>query len=228
MSLSRLFTGIKGLINNKAEEAADSLAIPELQQNVREAKAEIQTLDQKISKIRGERKLADQKVTGIQTKISGYEANVREFAAQENMEMATKIAAAIIEEKTKLETANQHRDTILANETKMISIVQNLKEKITSMEQEIAHIESTEQLQKAQAATLNVTSGLNSKSKTALDALERVKKRQAKRGAELEAATELSDMENAPKGLDAEIAAAKAEQKDDAQAELDRILGNAK
>ncbi|MGL6261516.1 PspA/IM30 family protein [Vibrio sp. WXL103] len=223
-AFKRLWTGIKGIVNNEVEAIADKNAIPELQQATREAKAEIQTLDQNIAKTRGERKLADNEIAELQAKIAGYEENVREFAAQENMEMATKIAAEIANQRPKLEAAVARRDTILANENKMIAIVQNLKEQITGMEQEIAQIESTEKLQRAQAATLNVTAGLESKSKTALEALERTKKRQKSRAAELEAATELAAEAEAPKGIDAEIAAAKAGKSDAAQSELERIL----
>lgn len=224
MAFGRIWTGIKGLMNNEAEKVADSLAIPELQQSIREAKDEIITLDKNINNTRGERKLADKEVVAIEEKIAGYEQNVREFAAQENMDMATKVAAEITKQRPLLDTANARRDVILKNENHMIEIVQKLKEQITGMEQEIAQIESTEKLQKAQAATLNVTAGLNSKSKTALDALERTKKRQEKRAAQLEAATERTVEQNAPTGIDAEIAAAKASSTDDAQAELARIL----
>jgi phage shock protein A len=64
------------------------------------------------------------------------------------------------------------------------------------MEQQIDQIKATESVQKAQVAVSSRHMGANSKVKTALDSLDRIKQKQQEKAAELEAAEEMAAAEN--------------------------------
>lgn len=226
MAFSRLMTAFRGFINDTAEAEADKHMVTEQRQHIRDAKSELAQMDRNIASAKGQRKLADKEVSDLESKITGYEADVRKFAAEENMELATEIAGHIPQYRDQLLSAQGRRDVLLSNENKMITIAQDLKERVTAMEQELSQIESTAQMQKAQAATLNAVSGLDSKAKTALESMERIKKKQQQKAAELEAATEMASEKSMPSSLDAKIAEAKSGASSSAQSELDRILAS--
>lgn len=223
--LKRFLKGLVGTANDVLEEAADKNIIPEHRQNIREAEGEIKKLDVNISSVIGQRKQADKKVSDLESKIANYESEAVGFAQQQNNEMALKIAQEVSNLRPQLETAKQHRDVLANNEQKLKQQVTSLKDSIVKMKEELSSLESTEMLLKAQEATLNVTTGMDSKCKTALESVERVKARQAKRAAQIEGAQEWAAEQAAPQGLDAEIAAAKAGSVDSsAEAELQRML----
>ncbi len=75
------------------------------------------------------------------------------------------------------------------------------------MEQQIDQVKATESVQKAQVAVSTRHMGANSKVKTALDSLERIKAKQEQRNAELAAADELANEESGS-SLDAKLKAA--------------------
>ena len=75
------------------------------------------------------------------------------------------------------------------------------------MEQQIDQVKATESVQRAQVAVSASHMGANSKVKTALDSLERIKAKQEQRSAELSAAEELANDESGS-SLDAKLKAA--------------------
>ena len=75
------------------------------------------------------------------------------------------------------------------------------------MEQQIEQVKATESVQKAQVAVSTRHMGANSKVKTALSSLDRIKEKQLQRSAELEAAEELANDEMGS-DLDAKLKAA--------------------
>ncbi|CAH1598496.1 hypothetical protein FWP33_07565 [Vibrio parahaemolyticus] len=220
---SRLVAGFVGKAEAKAEAVADKNAIPELEHYIRQAEGEIQKFDQNINEVRGQRKQHEQTVTDLEAKINGYKADAQQFAENGKQELALEVAQEILKLQPQLDTAQSRVEQTKKTEDNLISTVQGLKERIVAMKEEIDSIRSTEQLQKAQAATLNATTGLDSKSKTALDAFERIKARQEKNGHMLDAAQERAAEASAPSGLDARIAAEKAGPSQDAQALLDSL-----
>ena len=84
-------------------------------------------------------------------------------------------------------------------------------------------MKATESVQKAQAACAAKHSGVNSKMATATESLERIKRRQAERAAQMEAASELSG-DTAENDLQAKLKAAGITKGDaDAASVLERL-----
>ena len=95
----------------------------------------------------------------------------------------------------------------MSSEKALKANISKAKTSVRRMEQQIDQVKATESVQKAQVAVSARHMGANSKVKTALDSLERIKAKQEQRSAELSAAEELANEENGS-SLEAKLKAA--------------------
>jgi len=72
MSLKKLWTALRGATNEGLEAAADSQALRILDQELRDAKKELQACDHSLTKIMAKRKLAEQKVNAMNADVEKY------------------------------------------------------------------------------------------------------------------------------------------------------------
>lgn len=196
MSLKKLWTALKGGFNETTEAVADSQAIRILDQELREAKQELVACDQNLTKIMAKRKLAANKINAIQAEIDTYTNHA--IAASEKGEdaLALECAERVSELEATLSTEQGIHDSFLNSEQTLKSNIQKAKTNVRRMEQQIDQIKATESVQKAQVAVSSRHMGANSKVKTALDSLDRIKQKQQEKAAQLEAAEEMAEAEN--------------------------------
>ncbi|WP_036768011.1 PspA/IM30 family protein [Photorhabdus australis] len=221
----KLFKAIKGTVNNAAEAVADSNALTILDQEIREAKTEIRRADESLISIIAKRKMAERKVSSIGTSITEYENHARSAANKGDSGLALECAQKVANLRGELETEQSQLESFKKSEATLRRTVQEAKEKVSQLENQVDLVKATEQVQKAQAATHNSVIGASSKTSTALDSLERIKARQAEKAVQFEAQQELHDSEtssNLDKKLkEAGITSGSASAED----ELARILG---
>ncbi len=222
MSLKRLFTILKGSVNDFTDEEANKRAITETNQKIREAEEQIRKTDSSLVSVLARQKQASQRVVDLQEEISKREEQVRQLSAQGKSELAMKAVADIQKFRPQLEQALATEKEYTESVQIMRDSVQEDKETIGKLKTEIELIDSRAQMQKAQEATLSVVSGSNNKTRSAIDSLEALKAQQSKKSFEIEAAKELKKA-NSPESLDDEINAALNDTS--AEAELARILG---
>ena len=72
MSLKKLWTALRGATNEGIEAAVDTQSIRILDQELREAKKELQACDENLTKIMAKRKLAENKVNALRMGIETY------------------------------------------------------------------------------------------------------------------------------------------------------------
>ncbi|MCL9781714.1 PspA/IM30 family protein [Vibrio sp. S4M6] len=226
MALGRLFKIGLGLFNDKAEEIADQNSITELRQQIREAKSELDKTDRELTSIIAQRKLADNDVAAIESNIDKYEQQAIKQSEAGNKELALECAQEVMNLRDQLEVEKTRQSTFLEAETTMRSKVTECKSRIKHLDQELDLVKATESMQRAQKTTLSAVSGSNSKTKTALDSLERIKANQKRKAAELEAAAELAQDQDSMSSLDAKLAAANSPSS--SESELERILNQSK
>ena len=207
MSLSKLWTALKGGFNEATEAAADSQSLRILDQELREAKDELLAADQSLTKIVAKRKLVENKVKALQADVDTYSNHA--IAAMEKGDEALAIECA--DKVAELETTMAQENELLASfqkaEGTLKGNIAKAKTNVRRMEQQIDQIKATESVQKAQVAVSSRHMGANSKVKTALDSMERIKAKQAQKAAELEAAEEMADAESGS-DLDAKLRSA--------------------
>ncbi|MFS1523409.1 PspA/IM30 family protein [Microbulbifer sp. 2304DJ12-6] len=207
MSLRKIWTALKGAVNEGTEAVADSQSIRILDQELREAKTELKACDENLTKIMAKRKLAEGKVESLRADIETYSAHAVNASEKGDNNLALECAERVSELETQLQTERSLLDGFLNSERSLKGNIAKAKTNVRRMEQQIDQIKATESVQKAQVAVSSRHLGANSRIKTALDSLDRIKSKQQERAAELEAAEELASEESGS-SLDAKLKAA--------------------
>lgn len=207
MSFKKLWTALKGGANEAAEAVADSQAIRILDQELREAKEELRKCDQNLTSIMAKRKLTQGKVDSLSADVGKYTDHA--LAANESGDeaLAVECAERVAELETQLGAEQGLLNGFKQSETSLKANIAKAKTNVRRMEQQIDQIKATEAVQKAQVAVSTRHVGANSKVKTALDSLDRIKQKQTERAAQLEAAEELAKEESGS-SLDEKLKAA--------------------
>ncbi len=207
MSLAKLWTALKGGFNEATEAAADSQSLRILDQELREAKDELLAGDQSLTKIIAKRKLAENKARSLQADVDTYSNHAVTAMEKGDETLALECADKVSELEFALAQENDMLASFQNAERTLKSNIAKAKTNVRRMEQQIDQIKATESVQKAQVAVSSRHIGANSKVKTALDSLERIKAKQAEKAAELEAAEEMADAESGS-DLDAKLRSA--------------------
>jgi phage shock protein A len=196
MSLAKLWTAIRGGANEAIETVADSQAIRILEQEQRDAKAELQACDQNLTKIMAKRKLVQNKVKSLKADVEKYTNHALAANDAGDESLAIECATRVEELEGQLRVEQEMLDGFLASEKSLEANIAKAKTNVRRLDQQIDQVKATESVQKAQVAVSTRHIGANSKVKTALDSLERIKAKQAERSAEIEAAEERANKES--------------------------------
>lgn len=206
MSLRKLWTAVRGAANEGIETVADGQAIRILDQEMRDAKKELQLCDENLTRIMAKRKLAEGKVKALQADIETYTNHAIAASEKGDDALAIECADRVVELETTAETEQSILDSFVTSEKSLKSNIAKAKNNVRRMEQQIEQVKATESVQKAQVAVSTRHMGANSKVKTALSSLDRIKEKQLQRSAELEVAEELANEESGS-DLDAKLKA---------------------
>ncbi|MFH7586611.1 PspA/IM30 family protein [Oceanimonas sp. AH20CE76] len=222
----KLVTAIKGGANEAAEAVADSQALRILEQEIREAKQELRRSDESLTGIMAKRKLAQQKVDAISASIADYENHARAAMAKENRELALECAQRVSELKNEQDAEKSYLDQFTASESTLKDNISAAKNRLRQLEQQLDVVKATDSVQKAQAAVSSRHTGANSRMKTAVESLDRIKQKQTQRQAELDVAAERAATESGD-ALEQKLKSAgiTGSQSAGAEDELSRILG---
>ncbi|MGF1685124.1 PspA/IM30 family protein [Photobacterium japonica] len=222
----KLFTAIKGGVNETAEAVADNQALRILDQEIRDAKIELRRSDEALVSIVAKRKLSQQKVDGFNHGITEYESHARNAMEKGQQELALECAQKVASLRNEQQTEQSYLDQFITSEQRMRTNISQAKDKLRQLEQQVDVVKANEAVQKAQSAVSATNVGANTKMHTAVESLDRIKQRQAEKAAQLEAAAEM-DEEQSGSALDKKLAEAgiSAGKTASAEDELKRILG---
>ncbi len=194
MSLGKLWSAFKGHTNKALEDAADSQALTILDQQIREAKKDIQQCGQSLHSIAAKRKMSQNKVSALQADIDKYSQSAAQHA-ESNRELALECAQRVGELDNLKVSEQSISDSYVKNENTLKSNLATAKNNLRMLEQQVDQVKATQAVQRAQIAASTHFDGGNSKVKTALDSLERIKQKQAEKEAAIDAAAELAEIE---------------------------------
>ncbi|WP_108651813.1 PspA/IM30 family protein [Dongshaea marina] len=224
---SKIFTAIKGGVNETAESIADSQALRILEQEIREAKEELRRSDESLVSIMAKGKMAQQKVDALQSSIGEYEEHARQAVAKGEQQLALECAQRVGKLKGEMEGEQAYREQFAQSEQTLRNNIAQAKDKLKQLEQQLDIVKATETVQKAQAAVSSRNVGANAKMRTAVESLDRIKQKQAERQAQLEASAEQAAEESGD-ALEKKLqqAGISSGGTSSAEDELARILGN--
>lgn len=192
MSLKRIWNALRGATNEGLEAVADSQSMRILDQEMRDAKTELEACDRNLTTIMAKRKLAQTKVESISADIDTYTQHAIAASEKADEALALECAERVSNLEVQLATEQEIYKSYLGTETSLKTNIAKAKASVKRLSIQIDQVKATESLQKAQVAGSSHHVGANSKVKTALDSLERIKEKQALRSAELSAAEELA------------------------------------
>lgn len=188
---SKLLTAVRGGVNDMGEAIVDSQAIRILDQEIRDADEELKRSREALATIMAKHKVAAESLKKFDAKIAEYETYaIKALNAGDEglgLEVAEKIAQLESDRALEQEQVDEYDKSI----TKLRSAVSQAEGNIKRLKQQVDTVKATESVQKAQITVAKRYGGSQAKMQTALDSLERIKKRQAETSAKLEAVDEL-------------------------------------
>ena len=192
----RLFTAIKGSVNETAESVADTQTVRILDQQMRDAEAALGKAQTDLAGLMGKAKLARDKIADL-TQKHGRDMAVVERALEQGQEqLATELADRIAILEGEIERETQATQMLNAKEIELRDTVTKIRQKIGAMKREIDTVKVTESVQKAQEAIASHGAGAVSTLTNAASSLQRLKEKQAARAATFEAAGKLEEIQS--------------------------------
>ena len=219
----KVMTALKGATNEVGEAIADSNARRILDQEIREASNQLQQSKTQLAGIMAKQKLSGQNCTELKVKIAEYEGYAMSALRQGDETLAADVASKIAEYEASLTSEQEMEKSFAQSTVSLKKAIADAESNLRRLKQQVDTVKATESVQKAQAACAAKHSGVNSKMATDTDYLERIKRRQAERAAQMEAASELSG-DTAENDLQAKLKAAGITKGDtDAASVLERL-----
>lgn len=198
----RLLTAVRGGVNELGEAIAESQALRILDQEIRDNDSELHRVRATLAETMARYKVAQERLAVANAKLEDYDRYaLKALKAGEDAlarEIAAKIALLEIERDGHAGQMRGYADGI-ANLRKVAA---QFESTINRLKQQVDTVRATESVQRAQAAVAQRREGSEVRVRTALDSLARIKRRQAERGAELEATGTMADEDDA---LDAKL-----------------------
>ena len=188
----KVMTALKGATNEVGEAIADSNALRILDQEIREASDQLQQSKTQLAGIMAKQKLSGQKCAELMDKVAEYEGYAIKALEQGDETLASEVASKIAEYEASLASEQEMEKSFVQSTVSLKKAIADAESNLRRLKQQVDTVKATESVQKAQAACAAKHSGVNSKMATATDSLERIKRRQAERAAQMEAASELS------------------------------------
>ena len=204
---NKLVTALRGAAHEAGEAVTDSQALRILDQEIRDADNDLNKSKEALAEIMAKQKLATTKLQTTHAKLGEYEGYALKALEANDDALALEVAGKV----AVLETQRNEEESQVAAYTQSVdqlrSAIQNAQSNIKRLKQQADTVKATESVQRAQATVAGRYTGSQSRVQTALDSLERIKQKQAERGARMESAAELAKDGNED-ALDAKLRAA--------------------
>ena len=193
---AKMMTALRGGVNEAGEAIIDSQALRILDQEVRDASEGLKQSKDSLAAIMAQQKLAEEKVDTLGKQIKEHEGYAVKALEKGDESLAHEVAAKIADLENRLTTENKSASNFAKNAHKLREAIRQAENNIKRLKQQVDTVKATENVQRAQAAVAERHSGSNSKLRTAMDSLERIKEKQALKDAKMTAASELAREDN--------------------------------
>jgi len=201
---SKMITALRGGVNEAGEAIIDTQALRILDQEIRDAGEELNKSKDGLAEIIAHQKLAEEKVSSLKADISKNEDFVIAALEKNDEELATEVATRIANFENQMETETEAAIGFKQQAETLRESIRVAEQQIKQLKHQTETVKATESVQRAQKVVAQRHSGSNSKVRTALDSLDRIKENQKLNAAQMSAASELAD-EASGIGLDQKL-----------------------
>ncbi len=193
---SKIFTAIRGGVNEAAESVADNQAMRILDQEIRDAEQSLRQARSDLAGIMASNKSVARRLEENRAKETRDSDSARSAVAAGRMDLAQGLAQRIATMRSEVQRDQEELDRLLPRQQQMLRTIQDTEARITQMKREVENVKANESLLKAQSAIAHSQSGINTRLGSAVESLERIKKRQEMTAGRIEAGAELAALEN--------------------------------
>jgi phage shock protein A len=188
---SKMLTALRGGMNEAGEAVVDTQALRILDQEVRDASAELKLSKESLVAIIAQQKVAEQKVEALVGSITEYEGYALKALEQKDEALALEIAEKIATLENQKGFEEEAVKGFSTSAARLKAAIASADNNIKRLKQQIDTVKATESVQRAQESVSQRYAGSNTKLQTAMDSLERIKQKQTLTAAKLQAAEEL-------------------------------------
>ena len=186
--LSKIVTALKGGINEAGEAIVDRQALRILDQEIREAIEELNQTKDSLASMIARQKLSEEKAATLQAAIAENENYALKALEKGDEALAMDVASKVAELENQLADENAVTDEFKQNANQLRNVIAKAEKDVKYMKAQLDTVRATENVQRAEAAICERHGGTNSKLRTAMESLERIKEKQALKGAQINAA----------------------------------------
>lgn len=190
---AKMMTALRGGATEVGEAVIDSQAMRILDQEVREASEELRQSKDALANIIARQKLAEEKTSQLRKTISENEGYASKAIDKGEDALALEVAQKIADLENQLDTEASQGQEFANSANDLRNAIKQAEQNIRRLKQQVDTVKATENVQRAQAAVAEKHSGSNSKMRTAMDSLERIKEKQALKSAQMKAAVEVAN-----------------------------------
>lgn len=188
----KMITALRGGVHEIGEAVVDSQALLILDQEVRDATEELKQSKDSLASIMARQKLAEEKYSQLKKSVAEYEDYAMKALEKNDESLAMEIAERIVGHENQLRTEKDAASGFANSANDLRRAIKTAEQNVKRLKQQIDTVKATENVQRAQAAVAERHQGSNSKLRTAMDSLERIKEKQALKSAQMKAASELA------------------------------------
>lgn len=189
---AKMMTALRGGVNEAGEAIVDSQALRILDQEIRDAAEELKQSKDSLAAIIARQKLAAEKSNKLQSQIEEHEGYAIKALEKGDEPLAHEVAEKIAGLENQLATEKEIEADFRASADNLRAAINQSESNLRRLKQQVDTVKATENVQRAQEAVAQRHSGSNSKLRTAMDSLERIKEKQALKAATMSAANELA------------------------------------
>lgn len=189
---NKLMTALRGGATEAGESIVDSQALRILDQEIRDADLELRRSKEALAEIMARHKLAEDKLQSSTGKVAEYEGYAIKALESGDETLAREVAGKIATLEGLRDGEQQQVTQFAASIADLRKAIAQAEGNIRRLKQQVDTVKATESVQRAQATVAHRYSGSQSRLQTAVESLDRIKQRQAERGARMDAASELA------------------------------------
>ena len=192
----KLFTALRGGVNEAAETVADGQAMRILDQELRDAEKSLGLARSNLAGMMATAKRIEKRILENQGKEERDIANARAALAGGREDLARGLAERVAGVRAELCRDEADLANMRQQQDVMLRTVKETEQRIAAMKREIEAVKATDSLQRAQKAIASSHAGVNSRLGSAVESLGRIRDRQAQMAARLEAGQEMEMIES--------------------------------
>ena len=190
---AKMMTALRGGVNEAGEAVIDSQALRILDQEVRDAYEELKQSKDSLAEIIARQKLSEQKCADLKKQIAEHEGFAVKALEKADETLALEVSGRIADMENQLSMETEAGSGFEKSATDLRLAIQQTEGNLKRIKQQVDTVKATENVQRAQAAVAERHSGTDSKMRTAMDSLDRLKEKQALKKAQMSAAAEMSE-----------------------------------